>query len=390
MLRVSRESTSGGPGPRPRGTLLVYGAGRHQVPVLEACRRDGWRTIAVDRDPEAPGAALADRFLCHSLREDARIRRAVEAEDLAGVVARVSDEAALASACGLARDRGLVAPCPELLEAATHKRALARHCARAGLPTPRRFEADDPIDFSRQAVVVRPDVSVRGKLGIHRVRAAGVLAERIDAARRASGNAEVDLSEWVDGVDVSLLVRLDAEGARGLAIWDEWVALDAAGRIRGVGVGMPASVPLSHPTVVDCLAGLARAFPGSRGLVALSLRIEPSGRTWLIEIHLGLGGDGIAEQLLPAALPGWDAFALLVRTQAGEVAPVEAPAAGASSAIRPCALLRADADADADADGDVGWRLVRETTPRALRARCAATLPEDWEPPRALSREPFA
>lgn len=354
----------------PRKSLLVYGAGRNQLPLLAAGRRRGWRIIAIDRDAGAPGRSLADRFLCLSLRDHEAIVKELASEKIVGVVARITDHVGLESACRIARDQGLASVCPGLFAAATHKTALARQCRRAGLRTPERRSASDPDLFEKGPILLRPDVTIRGKAGIRRVRSVEALELALPETRSRSGNGEVDLADWIDGTDVSILVQLDRGHGRRLALWDEWVALDAEGMIRGVGCGMP-SVFEEDPTSIDrVIDRLARAFPESRGLIALSLRIDAANRPWMIEIHLGIGGDGIADRLLPAALPGFDAFELLARTQAGE--RVDPPPARA----RPRALLR---------DGEGGaWRIVEARDAATLRARCLASLPRDWEAPRGL------
>lgn len=49
--------------------VAVLGAGREQIPVLEAARRAGYKTVAFDSDLEAPGAAHADAFCPISNRD---------------------------------------------------------------------------------------------------------------------------------------------------------------------------------------------------------------------------------------------------------------------------------------------------------------------------------
>jgi len=357
-------------------TLLVYGAGANQVPVLAAGRRRGWRVVAVDRDPQAPGIALADRFICTSLRDHDAISAAVAGESLCGVVARVTDPVALDSSRRLSTGHGLSAPSPELVAAATSKRALAAFCAAAGLATPQRFEPGAAIDFAAEpglALCVRPDVTVRGKAAIRRVaRAADDAPARRDASA-ASANGEIDVSRWIDGIDVSALAELDGGVARRIALFDEWIAVRPDGRIEGVGAGTP-SVAQADPAAIDAaLAAIARRCAESRCLVTLSLRLDAAGRAHVIEIHLGVGGDALADTLLPAAYPGFDAFDALVASTVG------CAWSRPSSAPRPCALLRA---------GDA-WRLVEASDPAALRDVARARVPRDWMLPSALRPEPL-
>ena len=353
-------------------TLLVYGAGTQQVPVLAAGRRRGWRIVAIDKDPEAPGIALADRFICTSLRDHDAILCAVADEPIRGVVARVTDAGALDSSRRLSDLRGLASPGAALLAAATSKRALASLCRDASLRTPHRFMPGEAIDFSRGAVCVRPDVTLRGKAAIRRVTDAASLAAARHEAAAASANGEIDLSAWIEGADVSVLAELDRGRARRIALFDEWVAVAADGRIAGLGAGMPSIFETSPAPIDAALAALARACPESRCLVTLSLRIDAAGRAHVIEIHLGVGGDALADRLLPAALPGFDAVELLVSVTTGEPAP-PAPAP-----IRPCALLRSGSATAA------AWELFEAERAEVVRAAARASIPPGCSLPAAL------
>lgn len=379
-------------------TLLVYGAGRNQLPVIEAGKRRGWRVVAIDRDEHAPGIRLADRFVCSSIRDHETISRAVASEALCGVVARVTDPGALESSRRISDGYGLSGPESTLVAAATSKQALAAFCRDAGLATPRRYSDRDLEDGLREPqrsmprfVCVRPDVTIRGKAAIRRVEVGGPIPTGLPSAvgagsesarlksggaftvaraeaEAASENGRVDVAEWIEGADVSVLAEIDRGRARRIAVFDEWVAVRGDGRIAGIGAGMP-SIFEHAPTAIDAaLADLARACAASRCLVTLSLRLDSSGRAHVIEIHLGVGGDAIADLLLPAALPGFDAFDALVAVGAG--LPVKAPRSGA----RACGLLRAGAQ----------WRLVEARDARALRAVVRATLPVGCSIPAAL------
>ena len=66
--------------------LLVLGAGRPQLGLLEAARSGGLLVIAVDSDPAAPGFGLADRRALLSCADEPAIHRLAEAEDIDGVI----------------------------------------------------------------------------------------------------------------------------------------------------------------------------------------------------------------------------------------------------------------------------------------------------------------
>lgn len=359
----------------PAPTLLVYGAGVHQVPVLAAGRRRGYRIVAIDRDPAAPGIGLADRFVCRSLRDHDAIAAAIEDESISGVVARVTDPIALESSRRIAEGHGLAAPGPDLVAAATSKQAAGALCRLANIPTPTRRTRDDVVGALSSAAgeratrfCIRPDATIRGKAAIRRVATRAALEEALAEATAASANGAVDVSDWIEGIDVSVLAGLDRGRGQRIAHWDEWVALEPSGRIVGIGAGLPSRVDAERVGIDAALGALARTCPTSRGLVTLSFRVDASERAHLIEIHLGIGGDALADRLLPSALPGFDAFDAMIAMQAGQ--SVEPP----GLAPRARGLLREGA----------AWRLIEAADGRALRAAVRATLPETLEVPAAL------
>ena len=43
--------------------IMILGAGTMQIPAFEAAERNGWVSIAVDGNANAPARNLADRFI---------------------------------------------------------------------------------------------------------------------------------------------------------------------------------------------------------------------------------------------------------------------------------------------------------------------------------------
>jgi biotin carboxylase len=71
--------------------LLVLGAGRQQLGLLDAARRRGLVVVAVDRDPSAPGFRLADRRALISFEDEPALHRLAEAERIDGVISPAND-----------------------------------------------------------------------------------------------------------------------------------------------------------------------------------------------------------------------------------------------------------------------------------------------------------
>ncbi len=71
--------------------LLVLGAGRQQLALLDAARKRGLVVVAVDRDPSAPGFRLADRRALISFEDEPALHRLAEAERIDGVISPAND-----------------------------------------------------------------------------------------------------------------------------------------------------------------------------------------------------------------------------------------------------------------------------------------------------------
>jgi hypothetical protein len=71
--------------------LLVLGAGRQQLGLLQAARQRGLLVVAVDRDSAAPGFRLADRRALISFEDEPSLHRLAEAEHIDGVISPAND-----------------------------------------------------------------------------------------------------------------------------------------------------------------------------------------------------------------------------------------------------------------------------------------------------------
>lgn len=74
-------------------TLFILGAGIEQVYAIDLAKKKGIRTVVVDKNPNAPGAALADEFFPVSTRDVAAVLEFLETYDkkIDGVMTIASD-----------------------------------------------------------------------------------------------------------------------------------------------------------------------------------------------------------------------------------------------------------------------------------------------------------
>jgi biotin carboxylase len=185
-------------------TLLVLGAGPAQLGLLEAATAAGIWTAVCDRDPSAPGFALADRRCIVSIEDEPAVERLAAALPLDGIIAPGTDTP-LAVAARIARKLGLPHPLsPEtaLLAASNLRRREA--LAAAGVPQPRWQIVSSPAEVELPFPVVVKAADRTGRAGLSFVRRPAGLENAFAAARRASRSGAVLVEEHVEGPEVTV------------------------------------------------------------------------------------------------------------------------------------------------------------------------------------------
>ena len=372
--------------------VVSIAAGEGQIPLLRAARALGFAVIAVDRDVDAPGLAFADEaILCSTHDAEAVIRGLVPlrgAYDLAAIATK-SSGVPVATAARVARALGLRGLDPDGAQRAVTKPGTMQLAARAGVPTPRHFAVGTFEEFAARGVppplVFKPSLTVVGKAGVALVREEHELAARFAEAHAAAADGVVEVEEYVAGSDTAVLGLFDAEGFQTLALVDEDTRFTPEGAARGFGFAMPSA---HQGTAVDHrLVGLAARFVEANalgtGYGAFTFRVGLDGAPKLIEVHLDLAGDFVADRLLPAAT-GLDLLGATLLHLAGTASPPPRPpvlpaavrfvfagdlAAGRAAKVAALGALRADCEVDlgiaATGVGDdrrVGCVLLRAET----------------------------
>lgn len=327
-----------------RRSVVCLAAGAAQRPVIERARALGLAVLAVDRNPAAPGRALADAWVPVGTHEPGPVIRALDAlrdrYQIHAVLCR-SAGPPVVTAAEVAAHFGLPGVPPAAARVAVDKARLLAFCRGMGLPAPAgravstlaELEADPPA----LPCVLKPSLSLVGKSGVRRVSGARELPGAFRAARAASLSGRVNVEAFVPGRDVTLLGVVADGRLHPVALLDELNAWDAGGRLRGLGWAVPSLFRgrAEGAAVTDLARRLARELALVRTPLSVSCRLVEGGRPVLTEIHLDLGGESIYDELLPAA-SGRDLLGDAVARLCG----VAEAAAGATPILRAAALLR--------------------------------------------------
>src|SRR5207248_3391265 len=125
-------------------------AGRHQQHAIERARELELRVVAVDRDANAPGLRVADVAEVVDFADVAAVTEVARRHSVDGVLT-VSADRAVPVVAAVAEDLGLPGIGREAAHLMTHKIAMRRRLADAGVAQP-EFAALRTLQEARVAV----------------------------------------------------------------------------------------------------------------------------------------------------------------------------------------------------------------------------------------------
>ena len=315
-----------------RRSLLVLGAGPAQVGLLEAARARGdLEVIALDRDPAAPGFAVADRRAIISTEDEGGIQRLAEAERVDGVIAPGIDWP-VAIAARVAEKVAIAHPlAPATAVVAVSKARQRERLAAAGVPQPAwHLVSELEEGLPLPCVVKAPDR--QGQRGLSLVEDAGELEAAISRALAESRNGHALVEEVADGPEVTVNAFSVAGHFHPLTVTDRLTAEPPA-----FGVALAHVWPSEADAAGDAaeVAGTAVSALGIEdGPSYTQLRITKDGPQ-VVEVAARLGGGHDAELCLAAL--GVDLNQLALRAALGEEvdagALVVEPQAGGAATV---------------------------------------------------------
>jgi biotin carboxylase len=248
-------------------TILFIGAGRHQRRAVERLRELGVRVVAVDRNPAAPGLAVADVGEVVDFGDVQAAAQVGRRHGAHGVMTFAADRAVPVVAA-VAEALGLPGIGSETAHVMTNKIAMRRRLADAGVPQP-RFAALRHVREVRAAAeavgfpaVLKPADSA-GQRGVFLVASIDDVERHLHAALAQSTDEEAILESYHAGLEVNGLLVV-----RGGAV----SVVTLSDRRRPPGAGFGVAVAHVYPSTLfgDALAEVERV--GRTTVHALGLR----------------------------------------------------------------------------------------------------------------------
>lgn len=305
-------------------SILIVGAGDAQLPLIEAARREGYRTVVCDWDRDAPGTALADDFCCVSTRDGEGLLSIARERHVDGVVA--NSEYAMCDVARIANSLGLVGNPVEAIESLSSKAGFRELQRGAGLLAPRFVHGMDSTGLVEEAmslsfpVVVKPDQcsGSRGTSVVSDPANRVALRRAVSSCARLSRNGRVVVEGYVP-----MLSRATIEGEvfvrGGDVLWDGLfltVRCEHAPAIPATYVFPLEGEGFAVDAVKDALLTAFAAAGVVHGEYNVEAYVTESGEPFVIEINPRQGGNDLPRYVHEHC--GVDLTRLLVTTSMGD------------------------------------------------------------------------
>ncbi len=304
-------------------SVLFVGAGRHQRRAIVQARERGLRVVAVDRNADAPGLALADAAEVVDFADVDAVERVARAHEVDGVLT-VSADRAVPVVAAVAERLDLPSIGSGVAHRMTHKLAMRRTLAEEGIPQP-PYAAVRSLAEGRAAIeavgvpaVLKP-VDSGGQRGVFRIDSPGDLESHLHVALVESPAREAILEGFVDGTEMNGIVVVRDGAARLVTLSDRL-------RPPGIGFGVgwihlyPASIHSDQLELAERTAERAVTALGLRNGIAFpQLIASPDGGVAVVEVAARIPGGQMADLVRHAV--GVDLVEVALRLALGEAVP---------------------------------------------------------------------
>jgi biotin carboxylase len=306
-------------------TVLFIGAGRHQRRAILRAKELKLRVVAVDRNPDALGLREADIAKIVDYADPRKVLKAIGRISIDGVLT-VSADSAVPAVAAIAAELELPGIGVETAHLMTHKVAMRRRFAEAGIPQP-RFAALRTLSERHRALdevglpaVLKPADS-GGQRGVFRVNSVADIELHLHEALVISPTGEAILEEYVEGTEMNGIV---------IARDGEPIPLSLSDRLRPPGIGFGVGWIHVYPATVygdrleeaeKVATHTVKALGLDDGIAFPQLIAADDGRVVMIECAARIPGGQMADLVRHAV--GVDLVEVQLRIALGEALPDE-------------------------------------------------------------------
>jgi biotin carboxylase len=296
-----------------KGYILSLGGGTNQMPFLEACKKAGYKSITIDKNTVSPGFAFSDLKIVESITEYRKIYsillKTVLNAPLVGVGCR-SYGKATQSLAYLSEKLGLPGNPWNVVKKFSNKAMLNRFLQERGISVPAQITLAQALEENvRFPLICKPALG-DGKKGILKLNSKKEL-QKI-SSKIPSG---AFLEEFIEGKEFTVLGFVQKGKFHLVSVSDKiTTAYPPFLEIAHI-------LPSSQPDLTGEFKFLCQRISTLTGLtngpLVAEFKVDSRKNIFLIEVAPEVGGEYLAEQLLPNHY-GYDYFADYVRLLVGE------------------------------------------------------------------------
>ena len=295
-------------------TIMVIGAGKVQVPLIEAAKKERYYTIVCDWDPEAPGVQLADEFCKVSTKDRAGLYEIAKEKKIDGIVA--NSEYAMCDIAFISSELGLVGNPESAIAVLSSKSKFRELQRRIGLFAP-RIVSDGQFDGFSYPLIVKPDMNsgTRGTTVVKNGNERDKVKAAIETCSMLSRNGKAIVEEYIL-ISPETVIEGEIFIYNGEILWD--------GLFRSIRSKLAPMIPMTYvfPLVEereDALRDALKEALFAAGVHHGEYNIEAcfvNGEPFIIEINPRQGGNDLPRYVQEYC--GIDYYKLLVTTSVGD------------------------------------------------------------------------
>ena len=295
-------------------TIMIIGAGKAQVPLIKAAKREGYYIIVCDWNPEAPGVQLADEFCKVSTKDRIGLYKTAKAKKIDGIVA--NSEYAMCDVAFISSELGLVGNSENAITVLSSKSRFRELQKCTGLFTPRIASEGELNGFS-YPLIIKPDMNsgTRGTTVVKDRNERDKLKIALETCSSLSRNGRAIVEAYIP-ISLQTVIEGEIFIHNGELLWD--------GLFKSIRSEMAPMIPMTYvfPLVeekekflreaiekVFCAVGV---YHGEYNIEACFVNDKP----FIIEINPRQGGNDLPRYVQKHC--GIDYYKLLVTTSVGD------------------------------------------------------------------------
>ena len=305
-------------------TIMIIGAGKCQIPLIQAAKKEKYHTVVCDNNPLAPGVPIADEFLPVSTKDRNGLLTAAKCRHIDGIVA--NSEYAMCDVAYIVNQLGLVGNPENAVATLSSKNSFRSLQKKEGFLCP-EFLDDASIEqvltdkgLLSYPIIIKPDQSsgTRSVTTIMDSCDQDAIKKAINAARTVSRNGKAIAEEFIP-MPTRTMIEGELFLHNGEILWD--------GLFHTIRSQIMPMIPMTYvfplheeeSRVHQIKESLTKAFR-SAGIVHGEYNIEMyftmDDEPFLIELNPRQGGNDLPRYVQESM--GIDLTRLLITTAMGD------------------------------------------------------------------------